>query len=351
MKRTILVIIFAFLLQSFLLYGNDQVWNLDDAYSKAVAGDIRPILSFFQTIKNVNQSEFADLYNKYEKRFIKADKKNYFDDPLITNLYDLYTTYWRVSLTNPDDEKKARKALLSGLINLANAEGRESSIFEYIIKPSFTDLENFFIQSTKKRGYYLLMGVTTPLRELMIWTNEVEKNYIVKLPSESFSVDVIFAQNFLSKGWLGYATFDVKHTGGWQRGDTIFRVGEIPEDNDEWFRVSLLGHEGRHISDLKKYGKLDSWLLEYRAKITELILADDSFWLLLNSFKNEASDDISIPHAYASYTLINDTIEELNDEQKVASFETFPFVNYSKEKIKNALENIFDRNTKTLQNI
>lgn len=335
-------------MQSSFLYGNDQVGNLDNVYPKVVAGDIRPILSYFQSIKNVNQSEFADLYNKYEKRFIKANEQNNFDDPLITNLYDLYTTYWRASLTNPDDEKKARKDLLSGLISLADSEGRESSIFEYIIKPSFTDLEKFFIQTAIKRGYYLLMGVTMPLRELMIWRNEVNKNYSVKLPSESFSVNVIFAQNFLSKGWLGYATFDVKHTGGWQRGDTIYRVGGIPEDNDEWFRVSLLGHEGRHISDLKKYGKLDSWLLEYRAKITELILAEDSFWLLLNSFKDEASDDMSIPHAYASYRLINDTIEELNGEQKASPFKAFPFENFSKDKIKTALENIFGRNTKSL---
>ncbi len=349
MKRSFIMAMSVLLFQCILALGNSVEADLNKAYGKAVAGDIRPILSVLDTVEDVNQSEFTALREKYEKRFITADEQIEFDDPFITSLYNLYTTYWRSSLLNPKSEKRARKILVSGLNRLAKSEGYKATLFGSLLGPNINKLEKFFIKTAKERGYYLIMGRTIPLRELKIWKKEENEIYKVELPSDSFSVNVIFVQDFLSKGWLGYATFDKSHTGGWNKENAIYCVGAKPDDNNnEWFRVSLLGHEGRHRSDHKLYGKLDSWILEYRAKLTELLLAEKSFWNLLNKFKNEAKDDISIPHSYASYQLINDLMGEMNQEQETRSFRTFRFEDYTKERLKGAMKLIFDKSTKSL---
>ena len=349
MNRTFLIVIYVLLFQCILALGNSVEADLNKAYGKAVAGDIRPILSVLDTVEDVNQSEFTALREKYEKRFITADERIEFDDPFITSLYNLYTTYWRSSLLNPKSEKKARKILVSGLNRLAKSEGYKETLLESLMGPNINKLETFIIKTAKEKGYYLIMGRTIPLRELKIWKKEEQEVFLVELPSDSFSVNVVFAQEFLSKGWLGYATFNRSSTGGWYKGDTIYCVGGKPGDNNERFRVSILGHEGRHISDQKLYGKMDSWIREYRAKLTELLLAEKTFWNLLNGFKNEAQDDISIPHAYASYRIVSDLIYELTQEQGAKPFQTFSFEDYSKERLKDAMEHILGKNTKSLE--
>ncbi|UCG49086.1 MAG: hypothetical protein JSU94_04750 [Phycisphaerales bacterium] len=349
MSRTFLLVIYVVSFQCSSAAGNSIKTELIKAYGKAVSGDIRPILSVLESVEDVNQSEFSALREKYEERFITADERVEFDDPFVTNLYGLYTAYWRSSLLNPKNERKAGKILVSGLYRLAKSEGYKATLFESFIGPNIKKLELFLGIAARGKGYYVLMGRTPPLRELIIWTKEEGQTYEVELPSESFSVDVVFVQGLLSRGWLGYATFDKSHAGGWCFGGPIYRVGPKPGDNNEWFRVSLLGHEGRHMSDGKRYEKVDGWILEYRAKLTELVLAETTLWNLLNQFKSEAQDDISIPHSYASYQLINDLMGELAQGQKTESFHTFRFTDYSKDRLKDAAELLLDKNTKSLE--
>ena len=93
MNRIVLLVIYVLLFHCYSVYGNDTETDLEKAYVKAVTGDVRPILSFFNSVEDVNQSELAELFGKYEKRFITADEQIEFDDPFITSLYCLYATY------------------------------------------------------------------------------------------------------------------------------------------------------------------------------------------------------------------------------------------------------------------
>ena len=351
MTRLIVWVISACLLPGSVTPEDSTKADYNKACGKAVTGDVRPILSFLDSIEDVNDSPFAELHEKYRKRFITAEEQIEFDDPLITRLYHLYTAYWRSSLLNPMSEKKSRRLLISALNQLSKKEGRKAGFLETFKEPSINKLESFFINTAEKRGYYLLMGRTAPLRELMIWKKEDREVFNVELPSDRFSVNVVFAQEFLSKGWLGYTTFDKNHSGGWNVGDTIYCVvrGKKPDSNEEWFRVSLLGHEGRHISDRKRYKTLEDWIPEYRAKCTELLLAEKSFWTLLNNFRNEMQDNVFIPHAYASYQLINDLIGELTREQKTGPGHTFRFEDYPIERLKDAIKGVLDKNTQSLE--
>jgi len=349
MKRLTVLAILACLLPCSFVLGNDIKADLDKAYGKALAGDIRPIFSVLDSTEDVDKSEFAELHDKYEKRFVTADERIEFAYPLITRLYGLHTVYWRSSLLDPGSERKARKILVSGLKRLAKSEGYKVTLFESLMGPNIDKLETFLIKTAKERGYYLLMGQTLPLRELMIWKKEEKEICHVELPSDSFSVNVVFLQEFLSKGWLGYATFNRSYSGGWYKGDTIYRVGGKLDDNNEWFRVSLLGHEGRHISDEKLYGILDSRILEYRAKLTELLLAEKTFWKLLNQFRNEAQAPGSSPHSYASYQLTHDLMGELTQGQKTKSLHTFRFEDYSEERLMDAMKLLLDKSSESLE--
>ncbi len=350
MNRIILVAITVLLCFCYLVYGYgaDTEKALEDAYCKAVSGDVRPVLSVFDSVENVTQSGFAGLYEKYRKRFVTAEERIEFDDPFITRLYDLYTAYWRASLLDPAREKKAGKTLLSGLARLAKSEGRKPPLSEYIKGPNADRLGAFLIETARKKGYHLLLGRTQPLWELMIWKKEETETYSVEIPSGNFPVKVVFLQDFLLYGWLGYATFDKKHTGGWANADAIYRVGEKPGAYDEWFQASLLGHEGQHVSDKKRYGDLPGWIFEYRAKTTELLSADQTFQGLLNAFKQEAKDDASVPHAYASYRLLTGLMGKLKEDQEAASLETFRFEDYPPEKMNEALKRLLDESTRSL---
>jgi len=130
---------------------------------------------------------------------------------------------------------------------------------------------------------------------------------------------------------------------------SIYRVGAKPREDDEFFRVSVLGHEGRHILDWKRYGGQSNWIGEYRAKLTELLLAEETFWHRVKQFRDEAQDMPAIPHSYASYRLLNDLVGELSDEQGTVSLQTFPFEDYSRERLRSAAEVILGRSTASLE--
>ncbi len=351
MNRIVSIVMWGFLLSCSSAYSADTDQALEEAYCKAVSGDVRPVLSVFDSIENVAQGEYADLYEKYRKRFVTAEERIEFDDPFITQLYDLYTAYWRSSLLDPASEKRAGKTLISGLARLAKSEGRKTPLSEYLKGPNTDRLGAFLIETARKKGYHLLLGRTAPLWELMIWKKEEAETYSVEIPSGNFPVKVVFLQDFLLYGWLGYATFDTKHTGGWANADAIYRVSEKPGPDDEWFQASLLGHEGQHVSDKKRYGDLPGWILEYRAKTTELLLSDKTRPGLLKAFRQEAKDDATVPHVYASYRLLTGLMEKLEGDRGTASLETFRFEDYPREKINEALGRLLDESTRSLASL
>lgn len=72
----------------------------------------------------------------------------------------------------------------------------------------------------------------------------------------------------------------------------------------EDYRVSLLAHEAQHFRDKRLYPKLASTDLEYRAKLVELALADETQGALLDRFAAEAKRERALPHPFASYWVV-----------------------------------------------
>jgi len=162
-------------------------------------------------------------------------------------------------------------------------------------------LEPAITRLAQHGGSHVLLGVTSPLRELMLWRTETETRYDVELPEGRQPVTVVFMDDFASLGWAGFATCDRHHTGGWTKPDRLYAVRSAYDTGSENFRVSYLAHEAQHFFDNHRFPGLERQdRPEYRAKLAELAEADSTVYELLDGFASNVSTDTSVPHSYAN---------------------------------------------------
>ncbi|MCK4679639.1 hypothetical protein KAT82_00805 [bacterium] len=153
----------------------------------------------------------------------------------------------------------------------------------------------------ENEGLFALTGVTSPYYELMIWRVESPRTYRVALPECVIDVRVVFLDEFASLGWAGFATCGRYYSAGWATEDSLFAVQSAHETESEGFRVSYLAHEGRHFSDYKEFPKLEQSELEYRAKLTEIAVSENSTHDLIVMFSRRTGQDRAAPHHFANY--------------------------------------------------
>jgi hypothetical protein len=198
-------------------------------------------------------------------------------------------------------------ALLMRRLSPVEAETTLSSDLAVVLGTSKGDLQSRsqdVARLLSSQGLYVLGGITPPLHELMIWRRQTMKSETVALPSGTFEAHLALLDDFVSLGWVAWASCDRSHTGGWaQEGGFAVVVPGWKLDSEE-YRVSLVAHEGQHLSDYRTYPKLSAGDLEYRAKLTELILADTTQQHLLDAFSAEAKRNRDLPHPFASYWLV-----------------------------------------------
>ncbi|HEV7779927.1 MAG TPA: hypothetical protein VGO58_01605 [Chitinophagaceae bacterium] len=129
-------------------------------------------------------------------------------------------------------------------------------------------------------------------------------SYTFKFKKEKMHTRVFFMSEMISLGWQAFATFGNHHPGGWATKDAIFCVKSVYDLKNESFLVSYLAHEGRHFSDLNRFPKLKNTDLEYRAKLTELSIADKTLLNLIEFFIVNAYYRSANGHSAANYYLI-----------------------------------------------
>jgi len=155
--------------------------------------------------------------------------------------------------------------------------------------------------AVERDGLFALTGVTSPYYELAIWKVQTKRTYTVDLRDRRVRTEVVFLDGFVSFGWAGFATCNRYHTAGWATKTALFAVKSAYDLDSEDFRVSYLAHESRHFSDYRRFPKLEQPELEYRAKLTELSLANESIYRLITTFARRAGRDRSSPHNFANY--------------------------------------------------
>lgn len=167
------------------------------------------------------------------------------------------------------------------------------------------------VRLIERHGLHALGGVTPPLHELMLWRSQARQRETVALPGGSFDVTVFLLDGFASLGWAGWASCERSHTGGWTTSEGIMVVAPAWDRASEDYRVSLLAHEAQHFRDKRLYPKLAATDLEYRAKLVELALADETQGALLERFSAEAKRERALPHPFASYWVVRRLKERL----------------------------------------
>ncbi len=159
-------------------------------------------------------------------------------------------------------------------------------------------------RALESQGWHALVGMTTPLHELMLWREQTSSMRTVALPDGDFTVKVVMLDGFASLGWTAWATCDRSPTLGWATSEGIMAVAPFWDLNSEAYTISLLAHETQHFSDFRRYPRLAQTDLEYRAKLTEIALADATQQKLLTKFSSRALRDRSLPHPFANHWVI-----------------------------------------------
>lgn len=226
-------------------------------------------------------------------------------DSFLGQVLGTYQEYWLRSLRKEHASDTNAAWLLARLDSVVRRNGGPHA-------PSMDSVETILRPMIHTRGYHALFGVTSPLRELMLWADETERRYEVALPQGVQPVTVVFMDRFASLGWAGFATCDRYHTGGWTKPDRLFAVRSAYDTASENFRVSYLAHEGQHFWDTQHLPTdAPAHRREYRAKLVELAVADGTAYDLLAQFAGNISSDTLVPHSYANGRVVDGMADAL----------------------------------------
>ena len=213
-----------------------------------------------------------------------------------------YRSYWRASLLRPETRAAEEEQLMDRLRALLGLSPDAA--------PDRVETE--LRQRVRAEGHHVLMGRTPPLLEFLVWRSETLDVRQVPLPEGKHSIQVKILDDFTSLGWSAYATCDRSFTGGWVKPEGIYAVRPGWKDlTAENFQVSFLAHETQHFADKERFGEMESWELEYRAKLAELALADATLPRILSAFHSNQGGDPSVPHSYANRIVLSWLASEL----------------------------------------
>ena len=239
----------------------------------------------------------ACMLNRFGRKSPLLDETRT-QDPFVDEVLSVYQKYWWHALAAPSKrealDEKLRKQVLALLEERSGADDWDA-------------VETRLTEQLRARNFHALVGRTPPLRELMLWRKQDSKLYDVALPEGSHRVRVELLDDFVSRGWSYYARCGRGSSGGWATEDRLFAVmpwfkSDLESDA---FRASLLGHETQHFADMTRFADLESWVLEYRAKFTELWMAKETLPKLLAKFAGSQSDDKNSPHTYANKRVLS----------------------------------------------
>ena len=288
--------------------GLDAKSAIDRATGLALQGDaaaaVKVLAESSEASFKGDDADFrACMLNRFGSNHPEPIDQN-LSDPWIASLATDYLTYWNHSLTKPDEREQAERELRSHLSKLLGHSLTNDADFDAA--------EDQIKAEALKRGFHVLLGRTQPLRELMIWKKLTVEQRQVNLPEGPQSVRVTYLDDFLLRGWGYYATCKRRSAGGWATDEGLFAV--VPAYKglaDETFSVRFLAHETQHFADKKAFPNLESWELEYRAKLVELSLAESSQDSTLQLICENRTGSKTSPHGYADFRVIDDVTRRL----------------------------------------
>lgn len=284
---------------------------IETARAHALRGEVRQALAVLAELDPTQLSpQDREWVQAFRRRFTPGEEDAAdpeLQDAFVRGVVACFRDYWRGQMLGAADGPAGERALLEAL----NEHLRGSTSADPAA--DLDALEGALREELGKRGYHCLLGVVRPFRELMLWQEQEERTFVVSLPerSESEPVRVVLLDAFVLLGWTHFATVGQRYTGGWAKADALYCVKQSYDLESERFRVSYLTHEGQHFADYRRFPDLDQANLEYRAKLAELSLAQESLQKLLGSFARGRNPDPRNPHAFAEHWVIENLTSEL----------------------------------------
>jgi hypothetical protein len=326
--------------------GGPSILNKERIAGLIIKGDISAILTEVGSVPLLSEED-KSIKQAFEKRFkYKSDKSEKLKsgDKKLDQLCQIYREYWRKSLL---DSNNNYDTLMAKKLNKFYIKEK------MLLKPAHIEndnalLNNIQISYIQKRGYFTAgFGKTLFLYDLFIWKNQKDTIYKVEIMEETFTIKVIFMDNFLSRGWLEYA---YSTPGGWATKDTLFCVASHYSDfTSESFLAHYLKHESQHYIDNNRYPKLSESDLEYRAKLIELIYATQSLFPTMDKFINQANYDRNNAHSFAAFCIIRDLSKDIFNNNFENNIEIWKDV--SQQEISLAAKNLYQKHTAKLNQI
>lgn len=276
------------------------------AAAQALQGNMRRALAELAAVPSVEfRSREGAIRACMSDRF-KADADGSLPTaygPFTNRALGVYRAYWRAALLHPENRASEEERLHRNLARLTGLSlDTEPGRIQEEIKARFA-----------AEGLHALMGRTPPLLELIMWGEQKSDLRTVPLPEGEYEIRLIVLDDFASLGWSAFATCDRSFTGGWVGSEAIYAVKPGWKSlEDENFRVSFLAHETQHFADKERFGDLESWELEYRAKLAELALAETTIPRLLSAFASNQGDNPAVPHSFANKLVLTDLRRQLN---------------------------------------
>ncbi len=353
--RALLALLFVLFLTAAAAFAQNGGYNY---YSQALQGDLSGAEA------GLKAGEDDELYNKFKTRFLKKQgglSVDSIEDEGVRAVARAYQDYWRAALLKPADRPGLDAALMAELRGVidkydvgqegdANVFISEAELARFQADPEAAK-ENIEATSVRlvpwieKRGLFALTGRTSPLLEFMLWRETRRVETQIELTDGVASVPVIYLEDFISGGWAYFATFERSRAGGWAKADGIYVVADAYSHlDDESFTISYLKHEARHFVDATRYPKLSSADREYRAKLTELVYAQESLGRLLAAFAHHGVR-VDVPHPLANWQVIQDLEARLFEGEAPAAW----WSSTAPEKIRAAASALLEEHTAKLE--
>ena len=321
-------------------------FDYDKIYSYCLNADVSPVLSLIAwDQKRKIAARDLEFKRKFEDRFkLQTDSIISFhnEGSGTEKLLNIFQHYWRISLLDtskvyaPELEHDLTAFLVGQFPGLKPETINDDSMSLYL---------NRFIESNRLHTTAAI-GKTGRLYDLLIWRTEKDSMYTFLVGNERISARVVMMGDFITLGWEEYATLGRYFPGGWTTEQSLYCVENAYDLNSEDFQISYLAHESRHFKDLKLFPGLSGDTLEYRAKLTELSLAKQTIYSLIDLFIKNAWQKSGNAHSMADYQVIHHLsvmFFHTAFEKNIAKWKTQNIL-----KINHAAQKLLRKNTKEL---
>lgn len=288
---------------------------IQDYISLALQGRLDWAGTVFEERERGRLSEAAEeLRELYAARFLRRNEALMIEGggPFLQDLVCVYQDYWTQVMMAELPESAGSLYLEKEIAQVLTRHARFDPLRD-------EDVLGRMGEEIESLGLHQISGVTRPYFDLLIWARMNSVRFTVQLTDELRPVEVNFMDQFLVKGWAHFATFGRAYTGGWATREGLYCLREDWDLDSEKFRVSYLGHETRHVADYELFPSLQQTDLEYRAKLTELALADETLYQLIDDFSYRAELNPEAPHAYANYAVVRELSQRLMQQDFVES--------------------------------